>query len=133
VGDVTCSGPHIALIDDEASVRTALGRLLRLADYQVTAFATGEDFLASLATRRPDCAIIDVHMPGLSGLDVQARLCAAHGDIAVVFITASDDPALDARALAAGGATLLRKPFSNDALLATVCAALGSKAAANPP
>jgi len=68
---VTKSGPHIAVVDDEASVRTALGRLLRLADYQVTAFASGEDFLASLATRLPDCAILDVHMPGLSGFDVQ--------------------------------------------------------------
>ena len=112
------------MVDDEASVRTALGRLLRLADYEVAAFGSGEDFLASLATRRPDCAILDVHMPGLSGFDVQARLCAAHSDVPVVFITASDDLALDQKVLAAGAATLLRKPFSNDALLAAVGAAL---------
>jgi FixJ family two-component response regulator len=125
---VTKSGPHIAVVDDEASVRTALRRLLRLADFEVVAFASGEDFLASLATRRPDCAILDVHMPGLSGLDVQARLCAAHSDVPVVFITASDDPALDQKVLAAGGAALLRKPFSNDALLAAIGAALRDKA-----
>ncbi len=125
---MTSAGPSIAVVDDEASVRTALGRLLRLADYEVSAFASGEEFLASLATRRPDCAILDVHMPGLSGLDVQARLCAARSDIPVVFITASDDLALDQKVLAAGGATLLRKPFSNDTLLATVSAALRSKA-----
>ncbi len=125
---MTKSGPYIAVVDDEASVRTALGRLLRLADYKVAAFGSGEDFLASLATRRPDCVILDVHMPGLSGFDVQARLCAAHSDIPVVFITASDDIALDQKVRAAGGATLLRKPFSNDALLAAVDAALRSKA-----
>ena len=67
-------------------------------------------------------------MPGLSGFDVQARLCAAHSDIPVVFITASDDLALDQKVAAAGVATLLRKPFSNDALLAAVGAALRSKA-----
>ena len=116
------------MVDDEASVRTALGRLLRLADYEVAAFASGEEFLASLATHRPDCAILDVHMPGLSGFDVQARLRAAKSDVPVVFITASDDLALDQKVLAAGGATLLRKPFSNDALLAAVGAALRNKA-----
>jgi FixJ family two-component response regulator len=129
---VTKSGRHIAVVDDEASVLTALGRLLRLADYEVSAFACGEDFLASLSTRRPDCVILDVHMPGLSGFDVQARLCAAHSDIPVVFITAVDDLALD-RKVATGGATkLLRKPFSNDALLAAVGAALRSKARDTP-
>ena len=125
---MTSAGPRIAVVDDEASVRTALGRLLRLADYEVNAFASGEDFLASFATHRPDCAILDVHMPGLSGFDVQARLLAAHSDVPVVFITASDDLALDQKVLAAGGAALLRKPFSNDALLAAVGAALRSKA-----
>lgn len=125
---MTNAGPAIAVVDDEASVRTALRRLLRLADYEVTAFASGEDFLASLATHRPDCAILDIHMPGLSGLDVQARLCAARADVPVVFITASDDLALDHRVLEAGGVTLLRKPFSNDALLAAVGAALRNRA-----
>ena len=67
-------------------------------------------------------------MPGLSGFDVQARLCAAHSDLRVVFITASDELSLDQKVLAAGARTLLRKPFSNDALLAAVAAALHNKA-----
>ena len=125
---MTNAGPLIAVVDDEASVRTALGRLLRLADYKVAAFGSGEDFLASLATHRPACAILDVHMPGLSGFDVQARLRGARSDIPVVFITASDDLALDEKVAAAGGAKLLRKPFPNDALLAAVGAALRNKA-----
>ena len=105
-------------------MRTALGRLLRLADYDVAAFGSGEEFLASLATRRPACVILDVHMPGLSGLDVQGRLRAAHIEIPTVFITASDDLALGPLVLAAGGVGLLRKPFSNDELLAAIGIAL---------
>jgi FixJ family two-component response regulator len=115
------------VIDDEAPVRTALGRLLRLADYDVAAFGSSDEFLASLAVRRPACVILDVHMPGLSGFDVKARLCAANVDVPVVFITASDDLALDQAVADAGGVRLLRKPFSNDALLDAVGAALRSK------
>jgi FixJ family two-component response regulator len=110
----------IAVVDDEASVRTALGRLLRLADYEVAAFQSGQAFLASLTERLPSCVILDVHMPGLSGLDVQSRLRAAHIDVPVVFITASDDLELGRTVLNAGGGRLLRKPFSNDELLDAV-------------
>ena len=123
---MTSAGSCIAVVEDEVQVRTALGRLLRLADYEVAAFGCGEEFLASLTTRRPECAILDVHMPGLSGFDVKARMCAAHMEIPVVFITASDDLALDQRARDAGGVALLRKPFSNAVLLDAVGTALRS-------
>ena len=116
--------PCVAVVDDEAPGRTALRRLLRLTDYDVAEFASGEAFLAALETQRPDCVVLDVHMPGLSGFDVQARLHAMHADIPVIFITASDDPDLDRLALEAGGRRLLRKPFSNDELLEAVGAAL---------
>ena len=119
----------IAVVDDEASVRTALRRLLRLADYEVAPFGSGEDFIASLAAQRPDCAILDVHMPGLSGLDVQSRMRATRIDIPVVFITASDDLALDREVQQVGGVRLLRKPFSNDELLDAVAAALSRRSA----
>jgi len=125
---VTGHGPYVAVIDDEASVRTALGRLLRLADYHVAAFASGAAFLASLTVRRPDCAVIDIHMDGLSGFETKAQLAAAHGDVPVVFITASDDTALDKSVADAGGVALLRKPFSNDALVEAVKAALRHRA-----
>jgi FixJ family two-component response regulator len=124
---VTSDGPYVAVVDDEASVRTALGRLLRLADYEVAAFASGEAFLASLATRRPDCAIVDIHMDGLTGLETKARLTAAHCDVPVVFITASDDAGLDRSVVEAGGVALLRKPFSNEILVEAVGAALRRK------
>jgi len=122
----------IAVVDDEAPVRTMLGRLLRLADYEVASFACGDEFIASLPTRRPDCIILDVHMPGLSGFDVQSRISAAGIDIPVVFITASDDLALDAKVRQAGGVKLLRKPFSNDTLLEAVGTALKGKPSGTP-
>ena len=112
------------MVDDEAPGRTALRRLLRLTDYDVAVFASGEEFLTSIEAQRPDCVVLDVHMPGLSGFDVQSRLQAMHAGIPVIFITASDDPDLDRLAREAGGRRLLRKPFSNDELLAAVGAAL---------
>jgi FixJ family two-component response regulator len=118
--------PCVAVVDDEAPVRIALGRLLRLADYEVASFPSGEAFLASLDTRLPDCLILDVHMPGLSGFEVRSRLRATHVDIPTVFITASDDLALDQTVVEAGGVRLLRKPFSNDELLDAVGVALRS-------
>jgi FixJ family two-component response regulator len=124
---VTSVNRYIAVVDDEAPVGTALGRLLRLADYDVVVFASGEEFLASLATQLPSCVVLDVHMPGLSGFDVQSRLKAAHVDVPVVYITASDDPDLDRQSLTAGGRELLRKPFSNVELLAAIGAALGRR------
>ena len=109
---MTNAGPVISVVDDEAPICTALRRLRRLADYEVAPFESGELFLASLATRVPACVILELHMPGLSGFDVHMRLCTAHSDVPVVFITASDDPTLDNIARKTHGSTLLRKPFS---------------------
>ena len=124
---MTSDGPYVAVVDDEASVRTALGRLLRLADYEVTAFASGDAFLASLAARLPACAVIDIHMDGLSGFETKAQLATVDCDVPVVFITASDDAALDRSVVEAGGVALLRKPFSSEALVEAVGAALRHK------
>jgi len=115
--------PYIAVVDDEAPVRTAVGRLLRLEDYEVAVFACGDEFLAALDSRRPDCVVLDINMPGLSGIDVQSRLKAAHVELPIVFITASDDPAFEQQASDSGSA-LLRKPFSNETLLQAVGNAL---------
>ena len=112
------------MVDDESSVLTMLGRLLRLADYQVTSFASGEEFLDSLAAGLPACMILDVHMPWLSGFDVESRMRAAHIEVPIVFITASDDIALDRSALEAGAVCLLRKPFSSNQLLEAIGMAL---------
>ena len=117
---VTC----LAVVDDEASVRKALGRLLRLADYEVLAFASGEALLESLALRVPDCVLLDVHMPGLSGLQVQAQLRDSGVKLPVLFITATNDPEIERNALASGGLRVLHKPFSGTDLLEAVAFAL---------
>jgi FixJ family two-component response regulator len=104
--------------------------MLRLADYEVLAYASGEDFLAALGDCVPNCALIDVHLPGLTGIQVQMRLQADRVQLPVVFITASDDPAIDRSALDAGGLRVLHKPFSNHELLASIAFAL--QTASNP-
>lgn len=117
--------PLIAVIDDEAPVRTMLRRALRLADYEVAEFASGEAFLRAQPSPGPACVVLDIHMPGMSGLDVGSQVRAAQVSVPIIFITASDDASLDHAVVAAGGAELLRKPFSTDALLAAVGRALG--------
>ncbi len=115
---------RIALLDDEAPVRVALGRLLRLADYEVLAYASGEEFLAALDDCVPDCAVLDVHLPGLTGIQVQRLLQSGTVRFPVVFITASEDAAVERDAREAGGLCVLRKPFSAAQLLASIALAL---------
>ena len=111
---------QIAVVDDEAQVRVALRRLLRLAKYDVATYDSGDEFLASLAHHVPDCALVDVNMPGLSGLQVLQRLQAERVALPVVVITASDDGGVERDALQAGGLRVLHKPFGQDELLAAV-------------
>jgi len=122
----------VAVVDDEAPVRVALGRLLRLAGYTAVTSSSSEDFLATLVHHRPDCALLDMCLPGLSGLQLQALLHAKGIALPVVFITASDDPALARKALEAGGVRVLHKPFSNVELLAAVDLALQSALPSTP-
>ena len=119
----------VALVDDEAPVRVALGRLLRLADFSVLAFASGEQFLASLAARVPDCVLLDLHLPGLTGLEGQVRLRDAGLQLPVVFISASDDAETARLVRDAGGLCLLHKPFSIETLPEALGRALGSRPA----
>jgi FixJ family two-component response regulator len=126
-------GPFIAVVDDESAVRSMLGRLLRLANYQVSAFSSGGEFLASLNDHSPACAIVDINMPELSGLEVQSRMRAAHIRVPVVLITAVQDPAFEQSAADVGAVTLLRKPFSSDELLRAVDVALASDISRRKP
>ena len=126
------ASPLIVVVDDEAPVRTMLRRALRLVDYEVALFASGEEFMDSLSACPPACVVLDIHMSGLSGLDVARRMRAQNVRVPIVLITASDDSALDHSAAAAGAICLLRKPFSTDALLAAVSCALGESACAVP-
>lgn len=114
----------MAVVDDEAPVRTALGRVLRLADYAVLGYASGEEFLASLGGRRPDCVLLDIHMPGLSGLQVRQRLHESGSALPLIFITANDRAELARQGLDPGCASVLHKPFSADDMLGAIAAAI---------
>jgi FixJ family two-component response regulator len=121
----------IAVVDDELPVRTMLLRALRLAEYDVVAFASGSEFLDSLIARQPACAIVDVRMPGLSGLEVARQVRARDCPVPLIMITASDDTDMESAATAAGARCLLRKPFSTDALLVAVHDAVAGRASAS--
>lgn len=118
----------IAVVDDEAPLRKAIGRALRLANYEATQYGCGEEFLGSLQERVPCCAVLDIHMPGLSGFDVESRLRAQGMHIPFVLMTGSDEPALVHQAKAIG-APLLRKPFPLKSLLEAVRSAVASRGA----
>jgi FixJ family two-component response regulator len=115
----------IAVIDDDESVRKALRRLLLSFGLEVETFATAEEFLARAQGESPACLILDVRMPGISGLELQQRLGAARRRIPIVFITAHRDQQACHEALAAGAVDFLFKPFDEQALLNAVSQALG--------
>ena len=108
---------HIAVVDDEASVRKALRRLFTSAEFDCSVFASGQAFLDAVRDHALDCAVIDLHMPGLTGLDVQRELRSAGVTVPTIIITAHDEPDTRARCLAAGAVAYLRKPFDDRALL----------------
>jgi FixJ family two-component response regulator len=114
----------VTVVDDDVSVRESLPDLLREFGYAVEAFASAEEFLASGVIGQTRCLILDVAMPGMSGLDLQRELVRRQQAPPIVFITASRDEAVRSRALKAGAAACLFKPFSEGALLNTIQAAL---------
>jgi FixJ family two-component response regulator len=117
---VTASRLLVAVVDDEESVRKSLRRLFSAFDLDAETFASGQEFLASLPERSPDCLVLDLQMPGLSGLEVQRLLVAAGVRVPTIIITADDAPETRERCLSAGTAAYLCKPFDDRALLAMV-------------
>lgn len=111
-------------MDDEEPVRTAFRRLIQSMGHDVETFSSGVDFLASLTDHEPDCILLDLHMPGMDGLEVQAHLGLAGRRLPIVIITGQDQPEARGRALAAGAATYLLKPVDGETLLAAIAAAL---------
>jgi len=114
----------VAIVDDEAPVREALLDLLDEAGFPACAFASGEEFLQSERRYECACLITDIRMPGISGLDLQARLHAARLRIPIIFITAHGDERMRTEALRAGAVEFLAKPFDDEVLVETVRAAL---------
>ena len=108
---------RIAIVDDDDSIRKSLRRLLAGIGFEVETFASGAEFLAAVTRSSPDFVVLDMHMPGLNGLELQSDLAGAGFRIPLLFITAHDDPGMRARALAGGAIGYLAKPVRKDLLL----------------
>jgi len=111
-------------VDDDELMRGAVQGLLKEAGLPARAFASAEEFLDSGAQHRSSCLIADIRMPGMSGLDLLARLNAEHIRIPIIFMTAHSDERIRMQALRSGAVEFLAKPFDDDVLLQTVRAAL---------
>ena len=117
--------PLISVVDDDEGVRESLRGLFRAVRFGVEVFASAEEFLRWHRMTATDCLVLDVRMPGMSGLDLQRLLMASHPRMRIVFITSHGDEELRSRALRLGAVDYLLKPFSEDALLDAVQRALG--------
>ena len=111
---------RIAVVDDDASVRSALCRLLRASDFEAKAFETGAEFLTSYRSFRPHCAIIDLHMPGMSGLEAQQHLSLDGSPVSIIIITGHDAPHIRSECLAAGASAYLTKPVDEKILMSSI-------------
>ena len=116
--------PVVYVVDDDFSVRDALRNLCRSIGLAVQTFATAAEFLAAKRPEAPGCLILDVRLPGPSGLDLQRQLSRADVRIPVVFITGHGDVQMSVRAMKAGAVDFLTKPFSDQDLLDVVQAAI---------
>ena len=114
---VNNSALFVAVVDDEESIRHALQRLIQSAGLAVQTFASGADFLVSLQMRRPDCLVLDLHMPLMNGFDIQLELAKMNSRIPVVIITGHDIPGSEALVLSRGARAYLRKPVNDQTLL----------------
>ena len=117
---------YVAIVDDEEPVRRALVRLLRSAGHEAQAFASGKQLLESLPERLPSCILLDLHMPDMSGLDVQQRLAQQWPRLPIIFITGHHSPETEHRARAAGPCAYLLKPVNDRQLLDAIALATGA-------
>jgi FixJ family two-component response regulator len=116
----------VAIVDDDDLMRSALQGLLKAVGLPAQAFASAEEFLQSGQQRQTACLIADIRMPGMSGLELQAKLNAEHCRIPTIFITAHGDAKMRMQALRAGAVEFMAKPFDDEVLLESVRVALES-------
>jgi FixJ family two-component response regulator len=121
--------PLISIVDDDESVREAVGGLLKALGFDTEVFASAEDFLRSGHAVITACVITDVHMPVMSGLELQARVTGEGHGVPFVFITAFPNEQIRARALKGGAACFLNKPFTEAELVAGIRSALRHRSA----
>jgi FixJ family two-component response regulator len=116
--------PLISIIDDDDALRSSLENLIRSVGWQAQAFSSAEAFLRSNQMHETCCLILDVRMPGMSGLELQRHLVVANSHTPIIFITAHEDDDRRRQALEAGAVAFLHKPFYEDELLNAINAAL---------
>jgi FixJ family two-component response regulator len=112
--------PTVFVVDDDLSMREALKNLLRSVGLEVQTYGAAQEFLASPLARGPGCLVLDVRLPGLSGLDLQRRLAEADIQIPIIFISGHGDIQMSVRAMKAGAVEFLTKPFRDQDLLDAV-------------
>src|SRR6266850_2513630 len=110
-------GPVVFVVDDDLSIRDALTNLLRSVGLGVATFGSAREFLTGQRPDAPGCLVLDVRLPGLSGLDLQRELAAAQIDLPIIFITGYGDIPMTVRAMKAGAVEFLTKPFRDQDLL----------------
>src|SRR6202451_4691863 len=120
----TIPARRVSIVDDDASIREALKSLMRSVRFNVEAFASAEEFLASERLNDTACLILDVTLPGMSGFDLQNHLIAERRGIPIIFITAQADEASRQRALKSGAIDLLGKPVRRDTLFKAIRSAI---------
>ena len=107
----------VYVVDDDDSIRRALKRLLRSAGYHALTFASAEDFLDSSSCSGEGCLVLDIRLPGMTGLDLQEKLASSGAKYSIIFMTAHDNPQWRERAKKAGAIAYLTKPFGDQSLL----------------
>jgi FixJ family two-component response regulator len=116
--------PRISIVDDDASIREALKSLMRSVRFDVRAFESAEEFLASEHFQDTACLILDLYLPGMNGFELQDRLNVQNSNIPIIFITAHADEASRQRALKAGAVDLLSKPVRRETLFKAIQSAM---------
>ncbi len=109
--------PQVAIVDDEEPVRRALLRLMRSVAIPAQAFSSGMEFFSSLASNQPDCVVLDLHMPGMSGFEIQTRLKQEYPQIAVIVVTGQHSLEAQLRAMLHQPLAYLLKPMNDQTLL----------------
>ena len=114
----------VFVVDDDISVRESLELLIRYEGWQTETFSSAQEFLARPRAFVPNCLVLDVSLPGLSGLDLQERIGDDRGEMPIIFITGHGDIPMTVRAMKAGAVEFLTKPFADDVLLDAIRQAL---------
>jgi len=111
---------RVFIVDDDASVRRALARLVRAAGYEVEIFASGLEYLARDPPERPACLLLDIRMPGMNGPELQRAIAGTERALPIVFITGHGDDSVCAQVVAAGAVDVLYKPLDDVVLLSAI-------------